>query len=138
MNYSRNASPANLQAVLAFFFGVLALIFCWIPVVSLVFVVACALLGVYAYRLGNRGASVMGFAAAAIALLVAVIIWISTSSCAGLAGANSGTDYSQGADYSDDYYIDEISGSDLSFSDLSGSDLSGSDVVDEPMIDEVV
>lgn len=114
-------SPANTKAVLSFFFAILGLVLCFIPIMSFLFIIVSAALGLTAYRDGNRGGAVAGLAICVVAALVALIVWISSGSLGCSCGKEELHDNEIG--YSDDYVGDDVSDGDF----VSGADLSESD-----------
>ncbi len=123
--YNAAVSPANKFSVLSFFFAVLALIFCFMPLVSFILIAVSAVLGISAYREGNRGGAVAGLAISAVTLLVAVIVWSATGSV--MCGVGGKTEVNEDFGFDEDYNYEEITSSDISYSDLSYTDFSASD-----------
>ncbi len=119
-------SPSNKFAVLSFFIAILALIFCFMPLVSFILIAVSAFLGISAFRDGNRGGAVAGLAISAVTLLISIIVWSATGSV--MCGVGGKTEVNEEYGFEEDYNYEEISLSDLSYSDLSYSDLSYTDL----------
>ncbi len=124
--YRNEISPANNFAVISFFLAILALVFCFMPLVSFILILISAILGFNAYRAGNRGGAVAGLAISAVSLLVAIIVWSATGSV--MCGVGGKTVENNDFGYDEDTNYEEISSSDFSSSDLSMSDFSDSDL----------
>ncbi|MDR1003027.1 MAG: hypothetical protein LBL82_07160 [Oscillospiraceae bacterium] len=87
-NYrTSQSSPANFQAVMSFFIAVAALIFSFIPLVSLILAIISIGMGYIAVSQGNKGAGTAGIAVSVVAILLSVIIGASCSSVFGALGA---------------------------------------------------
>lgn len=119
-------SPSNKFAVLSFFLAILALVFCFMPLISFILIIISAILGISAYREGNRGGAVAGLAISVVALLISVIVWSATGSV--MCGVGGKTEVNEDYGFDEDYNYEEISSADLSGSDLSGSDISDADL----------
>ncbi len=127
--YKNNVvSPANKFAVLSFFIAILALVFCFMPLVSFILIAVSAFLGISAYRDGNRGGAVAGLAISVVTLLIAIIVWTATGSV--MCGVGGKTEIHDDYGFEEDYNYEEVSLSDLSYSDLSDTDISYSDTAD--------
>ncbi len=119
--YRKDVSPANNISVLSFFFAILAVVFCFMPLISFILIAVSVFLGLKAYREGNRGGAVAGIAISIVAFLIAVIIWSATGSI--MCGVGGKTVENNDFGYDTDTNYEE-----LSYSDFSGSDLSYSDM----------
>ncbi len=120
-SYQKDISPSNNFAVLSFFIAILALVFCFMPLISFILIIISAILGISAYRDGNRGGAVAGLAISAVSLLIAVIVWSATGSI--MCGVGGKTEVNDSYGFDEDYNYEEASPSDLSDSDLSFTDV---------------
>ncbi len=120
-------SPSNKFAVLSFFVAILALIFCFMPLVCFILIAVSAYLGISAYRDGNRGGAVAGLAISAVSLLIAVIVWSATGSV--MCGVGGKTEVHDDYGFDEEYNYEEsnLSYTDASYTDASYTDLSDSD-----------
>lgn len=119
-NYRSDVSPSNNFAVLSFFLAILALVFCFMPLISFILIIISVILGVSAYRDGNRGGAVAGLAISAVSLLIAIIVWSATGSI--MCGVGGKTSVNEDYGFDEDYNYEESS-----YTDLSGTDLSLTD-----------
>ncbi len=119
--YRNEVSPANNFAVLSFFLAVLALVFCFMPLVSFILIIISVLLGLNAYRAGNRGGAVAGIAISVVSLLIAVIVWSATGSV--MCGVGGKTTVNENYGFDEDTNYEELSSGDLSGADLSLTDI---------------
>ncbi len=123
-NNGAGVSPANNFAVFSFFVAILAIVFCFMPLVSFVLILVSVILGVSAYREGNRGGAVAGMAISVLAFLITVIVWASTGSLmCGVGGKK--------VENSDFGYDEDTNYEEVTYSDLSDTDTSMSDFVSE-------
>lgn len=130
--YKNNVvSPANKFAVLSFFIAILALIFCFMPLISFILIAVSAFLGISAYRDGNRGGAVAGLAISAVTLLIAIIVWTATGSV--MCGVGGKTEVNEEYGFEEDYNYEEVSLSDMSYTDMSYTDISYSDLSDSDL-----
>lgn len=125
MTYTHEYSPANKQAVAAFFVALLSVFFFWIPALSFLFIIIAAILGVAAYKAGNRGAAPAALFISGIVVVICLIVSLSCSSLLGFASGSGSSAEDEPIPFSEDYSYE--SNGDLSGADLSNADLSASD-----------
>ena len=126
--YRSEVSPANNFAVISFFLAILALVFCFMPLVSFILIIISVILGLNAYREGNRGGAVAGLAISVISLIIAVIVWSATGSVMCGVGGKTVENNDFGYDMDTTYEEGSYSDIDLSSGDISGSDADDADI----------